>query len=138
MTTTLLQEESAVRSVLDRIYAAWADNDANAFVAPYAPEATATLPGASLRNREAIRATMAALFAQELKGSRAAHSVESVRFLGADVAIVRSKGAIILAGQCDPAPASWALETWVLSRTTGSWRVEAFHNCPAGPRETEA
>jgi hypothetical protein len=72
MTTTLLQEESAVRSVLDRIYAAWADNDANAFVAPY------------------------------------------------------------------PAPASRALETWVLSRTTGSWRVEAFHNCPAGPRETEA
>jgi hypothetical protein len=41
-----------------------------------------------------------------------------------------SKGAILLAGQAEPAAESRALETWVLSKKDGTWRVEAFHNCP--------
>jgi uncharacterized protein (TIGR02246 family) len=138
VTKKMVQEESAVRSVLDRIYKAWEENDADAFVAPYAPDATATLPGAYLQNREAIRATMTTLFAGALKGSRAIHAVESIRFVGAGGAIVISRGATILAGQRDPAPAARALETWVLSKTDGSWRVEAFHSCPENPGETPA
>ncbi len=30
----------------------------------------------------------------------------------------------------EPGAASRALETWVLSRQDGAWRVQAFHNCP--------
>jgi hypothetical protein len=33
--------DGAVRAALDRVYAAWADNDADAFVAPYAENTTA-------------------------------------------------------------------------------------------------
>jgi hypothetical protein len=29
-----------------------------------------------------------------------------------------------------PDDASRALETWVLSRQDGAWRVQAFRNCP--------
>lgn len=41
-----------------------------------------------------------------------------------------AKGAVLLAGQAEPDAASRALETWVLSRQDGAWRVQAFHNCP--------
>jgi uncharacterized protein (TIGR02246 family) len=107
-----------------------ANNDADALVAPYAATATAVLPGTYLPDRQAIRATMATLFAAELNGSKGVHQVQSVRFVGADLAIVISKGAMLLAGQTEPDAANRALETWVLSNHDGAWRVQAFHNCP--------
>jgi uncharacterized protein (TIGR02246 family) len=85
-TGTSAHDESTVRAVLDEVYAAWAANDADAFVAGYAEDATAVLPGSHLPNREAIRATMAAVFAG------------------------------ILAGQTEPAAETRSVDTWVLSR----------------------
>jgi uncharacterized protein (TIGR02246 family) len=126
----LADADRAVRAVLDEVYTAWADNDADAFVAPYAESATAVLPGSYLPDKEAIRATMATLFAGELTGSKGIHEVQSVRFIGGEVAIVISKGALQLAGQTEPDAANRALETWVLSNEGGAWRVHAFHSCP--------
>jgi uncharacterized protein (TIGR02246 family) len=123
----------AVHAVLDGIYAAWAENDAEAFVASYAADATALLPGSDLRDREAIRAAMVAAFAGPLKGSRAVHDVQSVRFSGPGTALVISKGGIILAGESEPRRENRALDTWVLSEQDGAWRVRAFHNCPEYP-----
>lgn len=127
---SLIEVDGAVPTVLDEVYAAWADNDADAFVAPYAEIATAVLPGSYLCGREALRATMTAIFAGELNGSKGVHEVQSIRFVGADVAIVISKGAVLLAGQTEPDASNRVLETWVLDRQDGTRRVQAFHNCP--------
>jgi uncharacterized protein (TIGR02246 family) len=124
-------DEPAVLAVLDAVYAAWADNDADAFVAPYARDATAVHTGIVMSNRDAVRATMAAGFAGALKSSEGIHEVQSVRFVGADTALVLSRGAIRFAGQDELT--SRTLDGWVLSKRNGSWRVEAFHNCPEGP-----
>jgi uncharacterized protein (TIGR02246 family) len=132
-TPTFTTDERAVRSVLDAVYAAWADNDADAFVAPYAPDATAVHTGTLMPDRDAIRATMVASFAGPLRDSEGIHEVQSVRFVGSDTALVISRGAVRLAGQNEPAAASRTLDGWVLSRHDGAWRVEAFHNCPEGP-----
>jgi len=123
-------DNALVGAVLDAVYAAWADNDADAFIAPYAPEATAIHSGTVMAGRDAIRAVMAAGFQGPLKGSRGLHEVQSIRFVGPDTAIVFSKGVIQFAGQPAPAPESRTLDGWVLSRQEGTWRVEAFHNCP--------
>jgi uncharacterized protein (TIGR02246 family) len=134
MATRLIstQQESDVREVLDTVYAAWADNDADAFVSPYATGATAVHTGTIMENRDAIRATMAAMFGGPLKGSRGIHDVQTIRFVGADTAIVLSKGAIMFAGQTEPGVESRTLDGWVLCNKDGTWRVEAFHNCPEG------
>jgi uncharacterized protein (TIGR02246 family) len=124
------REGRAVAAVLDEVYAAWAAGDADAFVAPYGEHATAVLPGSYLRDRSAIRATMAEVFAGPLKGSMGVHQVQSIRFPAAEMAIVISKGGIQFAGQASPAPETRSVDTWLLSRPDGSWRVEAFHNCP--------
>jgi uncharacterized protein (TIGR02246 family) len=132
MVTKLIstQRESDVRAMLDTVYAAWADNDADAFVAAYATGATAVHTGSIMENRGAIRATMAAMFDGPLKGSRGIHDVQTIRFVGADTAIVLSKGAILFAGQTEPGAESRTLDGWVLCKQDGTWRVEAFHNCP--------
>lgn len=127
---SFVEADRAVRSTLDEVYVGWAANDADAFVAPYAKNATAILPGTYLPNREAIRTTMANMFAGELQGSKGVHEVQSIRFVSGDVAIVFSKGAMLLAGQTEPDPAERVLETWVLAKQDGAWRVQAFHNCP--------
>jgi uncharacterized protein (TIGR02246 family) len=126
-------DANAVRAVLDEVYEAWADNDPDAFVAPYAADATAVHTGVYMPNRDAIRATIAAVFAGELKGSRGVHEVQGIRFVGADTAIVLSKGSIVFAGQAEAAPESRTLDGWVLCKHDGRWRVEAFHNCTDGP-----
>ena len=123
-------QDTAVRAVLDGVFAAWADNDADAFVASYADDATALLPGTYLRDKEAVRASMAAAFAGPLKGSRADHEVLSIRFPGTGTALVISKGAVVLAGETEPRTENRALDTWVLSERDGSWWVRAFHNSP--------
>jgi uncharacterized protein (TIGR02246 family) len=133
MTTSIAisaSDETAVRAVIDGVYAAWAANDAEAFVAGYAEQATAQLPGAYLPDREAVRSCMAAEFAGSLRGTRATHDVVSVRLIDPDAAIVIGRGAVVMPGQTEPAPGSATLNTWVLSRRTGGWRVEAFHGCP--------
>ena len=124
------RDESAVHAVLDTVYAAWADNDADAFVVPYAVDATAVHSGTVMDDRDAIRATMAAMFDGPLKGSRGIYDVQRIRFVGSDTAIVLSKGAILFAGHAEPAPESRTLDGWVLCKHDGTWRVEAFHNCP--------
>jgi uncharacterized protein (TIGR02246 family) len=136
MTTTSptsTTDDQAVRAVLDAVYAAWAENDADAFVAPYAPDATAVHTGTVMPNRDAVRTTMAAGFAGALSGSEGLHEVQSVRFVGRDTALVLSRGAIRFAGQDEPAASSRTLDGWVLCNRDGSGRVEAFHNCPEGP-----
>lgn len=130
-TSVQTAEDGAVRAVLDHVYAAWAAGDADAFVALYAQDATAVLPGSHLRGRDTIRATMAAAFAGPLKGSRCADEVQSIRYIGAGAAIVISRSGTVLAGEAGPPAGRWVLATWVLSKQDGRWLVEGYHNCPA-------
>jgi hypothetical protein len=55
--------------------------------------------------------------------------IQQIRRIGADVAVVHSRGSVVLAGQ-DPVTAPPHLDTWVLARHDGVWAVEAFHSCP--------
>jgi uncharacterized protein (TIGR02246 family) len=67
------------------------------------------------------------------KPSKGLHQVQSIRFPGADTAIVISKGGIQFAGQTGIAAETRSVDTWVLARQDGTWRVEAFHNCAQDP-----
>lgn len=127
----MTNNDTAVLATLDRVYAAWADNDADAMVANYAPDATATLPGAHVPDRAGIRDAMAAAFAGPLKGTRTTHDVRRIRFLADDVAIVNSRSAVVPAGTDEPDGDTRSLNTFVLARQDGNWLVTAYHACPA-------
>ena len=55
--------------------------------------------------------------------------MQSIRFLGSDVAVVVSLGTVLLAEQRAGEVEPW-LDTWVLARSGGYWKVAAFHSCP--------
>ncbi|MEU4339126.1 SgcJ/EcaC family oxidoreductase [Micromonospora lupini] len=130
-TTTQDTAEQAVRAVIDSVSAAWVDNDVDAFVAHYADDATAVLPGVALLSRAVIRTAMAAAFADQLKGSRRVHRVQGVRFLDDVTAIVISRSVTVDVGENEPGGDRWSVATWVLSGRSGRWLIEAYHDCPA-------
>jgi uncharacterized protein (TIGR02246 family) len=124
------RDDTAVRAVLDQVYAAFAANDADAYVTAYADPMSAVMPGAYLPSREALHAAMRHLFAGPLAGARGTYDIQSIRYLGNEVAVVISRGVVLLANQTDPAEAQPWMDTWVLSRDGDSWRVASFHTCP--------
>jgi uncharacterized protein (TIGR02246 family) len=124
------RDEAAVRALLDRIYAAFAANDAKAYAAAYGEHAVALMPGGYLDGRAALETAMGQLFAGPLAGAKGVFEVQSIRFLRDDVAVVVNRGRVLLAAQSDATAADPWLDTWVLSRTGAAWQVESFHSCP--------
>jgi uncharacterized protein (TIGR02246 family) len=97
----------------------------DAFVAHYAEDATAILPGFTLLGRAVVRSAMGAAFEGPLKGTRRIHQVQSVRFLDQATAIV------ITRSTTEPPAGDWSIATWTLSGRSGTWLIEAYHDCPA-------
>jgi uncharacterized protein (TIGR02246 family) len=124
-------KDREILAVLDGIYKAWADNDADAFVASYTEDATSILPGSYSAGRAATRDRMAAGFAGPLKGSQVRDEVQSVRHLGTDAAIVVTRSAVVMAGETEAPGDRWVIATWTLTRRNGRWLLAAYHNCPA-------
>ena len=124
-------DRQAVLEPLAALYRAWEAGDADAFVADYTDDASVVQPGVYKKDREEIRATMAAGFAGPLSGSRATDHPEDVRFLTDDTAVVISEGGIIFPGQDAVASERLVRATWVLVRRDGGWRIASYHNSPA-------
>ena len=120
-----------VRAVFTAIYAAWADNDADAFAAGYREDATVVMPGVRHIGKSAIRDSMAAAFQGPLKGSRAVDEPVDFRVVGDDTAIVISKAGILMAGEAEVPAEREVTATWVLTKEDGAWLIAAYANAPA-------
>jgi uncharacterized protein (TIGR02246 family) len=121
--------DTAVRGRLAESVAAWDAQDADAFAALYADDASVIISsGANLRGREQIQQYMAAGFAGPLAGTRGYENPQSIRVLG-DVALVTSESGFSLPGEASVPAERVRRSTWVLSRHGEQWLVEAYHNC---------
>jgi uncharacterized protein (TIGR02246 family) len=129
-TAVQLRATDEIHSLFSEIYTAWADNDADAFVARYREDATVVMPGAYHRDREEIRGSMASGFGGPLKGSRAVDETLSIRLIG-DAAIVVSKAGILMEGEAEVPTEREVIATWALVREDGRWLVASYANAPA-------
>jgi uncharacterized protein (TIGR02246 family) len=123
-------DEAAIQAVLTDSYKAWDAGDADGMVADYTEDATAILPGSLRDGREAIRQSMAMAFAGPLQGSSTWNRQLSIRFIGADGAIVISESAILFAGETEAPESRKVNATWVFEKRDGRWLVAAYHNSP--------
>jgi uncharacterized protein (TIGR02246 family) len=129
--TVLADDAVAVRSVPQRITAAWADNDADAFAAVFTEDATLILPGdIYLTSREQIRSFMTAGFAGPYRGTRVYGEPLSARFLGTGAAVVVTKGGVLAPGETEVAAERTIRATWVLTKQDGEWLLAAYQNTP--------
>ncbi|MFD7665874.1 SgcJ/EcaC family oxidoreductase [Streptomyces sp. NPDC059788] len=130
-TETTEQTMEQALAVPGRIVAAWRENDGEAFADVFAEDATLVLPGTFLAGRRAIRSFMTEAFAGPFKGTRVTGDPVDVRALGADVAVLTTRGGVIPPGATG-LPAENAIHaTWVLVRSAGDWLIAAYQNTPA-------
>src|SRR4051794_7059974 len=127
-----MTDENEVRALLRSITAAWDANDADAFAAHYAEEATVVLPGGVFhRDREEIRAWMAAGFDGPLKGTSGVDEPELIR-AGGDTAVVVSRTGFLFPGETELPATRERRATWTLWRAPDGWRVAAYANVAMG------
>ena len=123
------QQMAAVAKVPQRIVEAWAANDADAFAAACAEDATLILPGdVCLKSREEIRAFMANAYAGPYKGTRVTGQPLSLRFLGDDVSVLITQGGVLMPGETEVSDKQAIRATWVLGKHGDEWLVSAYHN----------
>lgn len=131
MSNTRAADEAAIQAVLADSYKAWTAGDADAMVADYTADATAIMTGSLRAGREVIRQNMARSFAGPLAGSSTVNKQLSIRFLGADAAIVISESAILFPGETEaPGDERKVNATWVFEKRDDQWLIAAYHNSP--------
>ncbi|AIJ26309.1 SgcJ/EcaC family oxidoreductase [Amycolatopsis methanolica] len=117
---------AAVAAVLDSLAEAWARGDADAYAAHFTEDATyITFVGTRHQGRQDIADSHRALFAKFLKGTRLAHEMVDVRFLGAEAAVLTSRGDTVKGKR--PVKLT-KVQTYTLVCEEGRWLVAAFHN----------
>jgi uncharacterized protein (TIGR02246 family) len=122
---------AAVAGVAQRIVAAWANQDADAFAAVFSDNGSMVLPGdVYKKNRDEIRTYMAGAFEGPYKGTQVTGLPLGVRFITPDVAIMVTQGGVVAAGQKDVAPDQLIRATWVAVREGDGWQLAAYHNSP--------
>ncbi|MEU4251973.1 SgcJ/EcaC family oxidoreductase [Amycolatopsis sp. NPDC026612] len=127
----LTTDRTAVTAVLDSLADAWGRGDADAYGAHFTEDATyVTFVGTRYTGRDDIAGSHRVLFEKFLKGTKLAHEVLDVRFLGADVAVVSTSGDTHKGAQ--PGKLS-KVQTYTLVRDNGRWLVAAFHNTQRKP-----
>ncbi|MGW1775966.1 SgcJ/EcaC family oxidoreductase [Streptomyces sp. NPDC002104] len=141
---------ASVRSVLDRLVAAWERHDAEAYGELFTEDATyITYVGTFYRGRRDIVDSHRTLFAGFLKGTRLADEILDVRFYGPGVAVVNGRGDTYKGKR--PAKLT-KIQTYTLVRDPGEgadgdgdaagngdgggdgrWRIAAFQNTKRKP-----
>jgi uncharacterized protein (TIGR02246 family) len=131
------EREKAALSVPLRLVAAWAKNDAAAMAEVCTEDSTMILPGdVYKRGRDEIRAFMAAAFAGPFKGTGVTGRPVDVRFVGDDVALLRTHGGILAPGETEIEPELAVLSCWVTVKQDGEWKLAAYQNSPRGEGAT--
>ncbi|MET8051099.1 MULTISPECIES: SgcJ/EcaC family oxidoreductase [unclassified Streptosporangium] len=122
-----------MRAVPQRIMAAWAQNDADAFAEVFAEDGTMILPGdVFVKGREGIRSFMAAGYSGPYRGTRVYGEPISATFLGDSAGVLITQGGVLAPGETEVAPERAVRAMWVLSKQDGEWLIAAYQNTPIG------
>ena len=121
-------ERTDLERIVGQLEAAWNAMDGTAFAAPFAVDADfVNIRGEHFRGRAAIGAGHDAIFRTIYAGSSNRYTVESVRLLRPDVALLHVH-ALLDAPRGPLAGRHAARFSLVLTREAGEWEVASFHN----------
>ncbi len=126
-------DRSAIEAIVGGLEAAWNGGDGGRFGAAFAADADfVTIRAEHSRGREAIAAGHEAIFRTIYAGSRNRYSVESLRLLRPDVALVHVDS--VLEAPSGPlAGRHTAKFSAVLTREAGGWQIASLHNTLTPP-----
>jgi len=127
-------DEEAIRELFQRLLDDWGRGDGDAYGYRFTEDADyVAFDGSRTRGRRAIAASHQQLFDRYLKGTRLTGDIESVKFLGHDVALVHATGNTVMSGKTKPSPERDSIQTLVAVREGDEWCFAAFHNTRVRP-----
>lgn len=126
------QDQAAVAAVTERIVAAWAAHDADAFAQAFTEDGTMILPGQFKKGREEIREFMAQAYAGPYRGTRVTGTPIDLKFLGPAAALLITRGGVLAAGETEVSDEQAIRATWTVVKQDGQWLLTAYQNSPAG------
>jgi uncharacterized protein (TIGR02246 family) len=123
------QDEAAIRDLFQQLLRAWGRGDGRAYGSLFTDDADyVAFDGSRTRGAQAIGDVHQPLFDTWLKGTRLIGQIESVRFLGSDVALLHATGGTVFPGQRDDRGRRPSIQTLVAVKRDREWRFTAFHN----------
>jgi len=123
-------DQAAIAALTQKVVAAWAYQDAEAFASVFTDDGTMILAGVYCDGPEEVRAYMADAFKGRYKGTQVTGKPISIRPLGPDVAILLSDGGVLEPGDTEVTEDSAIRASWLVIRQDGQWRVAAYQNTP--------
>ncbi len=127
-------DEEAIRDLFTRLLDDWGRGDGNAYGSQFTEDADyVAFDGSRTTGRGGIAASHQQLFDKYLRGTRLTGRIESVKFLGPDVALVHATGGTVMRGKSRPSPERDSIQTLVAVRHGDEWRFAAFHNSRVRP-----
>jgi len=129
--TPATNDEAALATTNQKMIAAWAENDADAFAGIFTEDATMILPGdVHLTSRDEIRTFMEKAYAGPYAGIKVTGRPLSVRRLSNAVAVLTTVGGVLPAGAEELPTEREVRATWVLRKVGTEWLIFAYHNSP--------
>lgn len=122
-------DEISIRAIVDQIVSGWNQGDGNGVAGVYAHNGTLVAgDGTVTHGRNRIASYHDRLFADFLKNTRLNVQVTNVKFLTRDIALMRTEGGILWPGETRFAPGNRGIQSFVVVRDNGTWRVLHFQN----------
>ena len=122
-------DEQAIITLYREMMDAWNRGSGADFASAMTPDVEFVgFDGTWFHGKEDVTVAHQALFDTHLKGTRLVGGVIKVRFLSPDVAIVYARGNTIMRGKSKADPARDSLQTLMVVRQEGAWRVTSFQN----------
>ena len=122
-------DRAAIRELFQQLLEDWGQEDGEAYGSRFTEDADyVAFDGSHTKGRQEISSSHQELFDRWVKGTRLVGSIESVRFLGPEVALVHATGSTVFPGEDKPRPSRDSIQTLVAVKREGAWIFQAFHN----------
>ncbi|MGE5251386.1 MAG: SgcJ/EcaC family oxidoreductase [Bacteroidota bacterium] len=129
--TTGSAAEAEVRWLYQELLNRWNERTADGMAELFMEDGNLIgFDGSQMNGRQEAAAALGQIFADHLTAAYIG-IVREVRFLTPEVAVLRAVAGMVPAGQSDINPAVNAVQTLVVVRQEGRWRIAVFQNTPA-------
>ena len=130
-------KQKEVLQVPLRLVEAWSRNDAGAVASVFTEDGVMLLPGDVYKHgRDEIQSFMLAAYAGPFKGTGVTGRPVDLRFVGDDVALIRTHGGILAPGETEIDPELAVRSSWVTVKRDGQWYLAGYQNSPRGEGAT--
>jgi len=126
-------DQTAIAGTPQRLIAAWAARDADAFAGLFTEDGTMILPGVYRKGRADISAYMAYAFATVYRDTTVTGRPIDLKPIGPDAVALITEGGVVAPGETELSPAATIRASWILVKRDGGWQIALYQNCPRDP-----